>query len=100
MVLTLQEEEHADHQDEKVVEYGIALPITMTGRIQSATRAPLLERTCDISIGDDEHVANSPYANLTVVPGQANAHKCKIRGDGLKLSKCFEESSFFVECRD
>ena len=100
VVLTLQEEEHEDHQDEKVVEYGIVTDNDDGTYSISYSCTVAGTYTCDISIGDDEHVANSPYANLTVAPGQANAHKCKIRGDGLKLSKCFEESSFFVECRD
>ena len=44
MVLTLQEEEHEDHQDEKVVEYGIVTD-NDDGTYSISSRAPLLERT-------------------------------------------------------
>jgi len=87
-------------QVEKVVEYGVVTDNDDGTYSISYSCTVAGTYACDITIGDDEHVANSPYSNLIVAPGQAHARKCKIRGDGLKVAQRFEEASFIVECRD
>jgi len=93
-------ERKEEEEEEKVVEYGeITDNCDGTYSISYACTVAGMY-TCKITIGDDEHVANSPYANLVVHPASADAKKCKVRGEGVKNSKCFEEASFIVECRD
>jgi len=106
VLLTLQDDDDDEdkgdneHEVEKVVEYGVVTDNDDGTYSISYSCTVAGSYKCDITIGDDEHVANSPYLNLIVAPGQADARKCKIRGDGLKTSRCFEEASFIVECRD
>lgn len=55
--------------------------------------------TCSILIGDEEHVADSPYP-VRILPARPFPKRCQISGEGHRVATTLETAFFYVEAFD